>query len=293
MTAIQVPGLLFETEDSDALNAHAATREVMLRSTLDARFVLYHHVIRRRVAVDLEAQFRRSASPPYRCALEGTAGLGPAVRQRPVHHADPPSCARQGRSGRACIEEARKGRRASSRPIPRMCARCERPRNGLVASLQAYGASIAGRLRRAARQDELRNARVALRALQWRNAPGAPARRRYRYRPDAALSPRQLRARCDGTARRGRARFRCHARSQGLSRRHQPRPARRLAAPAVRNGRDGKLRAGRTPDRARADGSGDPPSEDLPTKRRWPNAPTCWRRAMRWATARWALAIIT
>jgi type IV secretion system protein VirB4 len=26
MSAIQVPGLLFETEDSDALNAHTATR---------------------------------------------------------------------------------------------------------------------------------------------------------------------------------------------------------------------------------------------------------------------------
>ncbi len=57
MTAIQVPGLLFETEDSEALNAHAATREIVLRSTLDARFVLYHHVIRRRVSVDLEAEF--------------------------------------------------------------------------------------------------------------------------------------------------------------------------------------------------------------------------------------------
>ena len=57
MTSIQVPGLLFETEDSEALNAHAATREVMLRSTLDARFVLYHHVIRRRVEVELDAEF--------------------------------------------------------------------------------------------------------------------------------------------------------------------------------------------------------------------------------------------
>ena len=57
MGALQVPGLLFETEDTDALNAHAATREVMLRSNLDARFVLYHHVIRRRVAVELEATF--------------------------------------------------------------------------------------------------------------------------------------------------------------------------------------------------------------------------------------------
>ncbi|MFC3101875.1 VirB4 family type IV secretion/conjugal transfer ATPase [Altererythrobacter lauratis] len=57
MGALQVPGLLFETEDTDALNAHAATREVMLRSNLDARFVLYHHVIRRRVEVELDAQF--------------------------------------------------------------------------------------------------------------------------------------------------------------------------------------------------------------------------------------------
>ena len=57
MGALQVPGLLFETEDTDALNAHAATREVMLRSNLDARFVLYHHVIRRRVQIELEAQF--------------------------------------------------------------------------------------------------------------------------------------------------------------------------------------------------------------------------------------------
>ncbi|MEL1251383.1 VirB4 family type IV secretion/conjugal transfer ATPase [Aurantiacibacter gilvus] len=57
MGALQVPGLLFETEDTAALNAHAQTREVMLRSNLDARFVMYHHVIRRRVSVELEASF--------------------------------------------------------------------------------------------------------------------------------------------------------------------------------------------------------------------------------------------
>ncbi len=57
MGALQVPGLLFETEDTDALNAHAQTREVMLRSNLDARFVMYHHVIRRRVSVELDANF--------------------------------------------------------------------------------------------------------------------------------------------------------------------------------------------------------------------------------------------
>lgn len=57
MLSLMVPGLSFETADSEELNAHAATREVMLRSSLDARFVLYHHVIRRRVHVELDATF--------------------------------------------------------------------------------------------------------------------------------------------------------------------------------------------------------------------------------------------
>ncbi len=57
MLSLLVPGLSFETADSIELNAHTATREVLLRSSLDARFVLYHHVIRRRVHVELEARF--------------------------------------------------------------------------------------------------------------------------------------------------------------------------------------------------------------------------------------------
>lgn len=57
MISMLVPGFSFETADSDDLNAHAATREVLLRSALDARFVLYHHVIRRRVHVELDGHF--------------------------------------------------------------------------------------------------------------------------------------------------------------------------------------------------------------------------------------------
>jgi type IV secretion system protein VirB4 len=53
MAMIQVPGLPFETEDADALDHHLAVRETMLRSVLDARFMLYHHVVRRRVDVAL------------------------------------------------------------------------------------------------------------------------------------------------------------------------------------------------------------------------------------------------
>jgi len=57
MLTLLVPGLPFETADSAELNAHAATREVLLRASLDARFVLYHHVIRRRVRAGLSGQF--------------------------------------------------------------------------------------------------------------------------------------------------------------------------------------------------------------------------------------------
>ena len=55
MRTLHVPGVAFETEDADALNQMLAVREVMLRAALDARFVLYHHVVRRRVRVDLAA----------------------------------------------------------------------------------------------------------------------------------------------------------------------------------------------------------------------------------------------
>jgi type IV secretion system protein VirB4 len=57
MMSVQVPGLLFETEDSESLNAQATTREVLLRSSLDSRFVLYHHVVRRRIEVELKTEF--------------------------------------------------------------------------------------------------------------------------------------------------------------------------------------------------------------------------------------------
>ncbi|MGN6357927.1 MAG: VirB4 family type IV secretion/conjugal transfer ATPase [Novosphingobium sp.] len=57
MISLVVPGISFETADSAELNAQTATREVLLRSALDARFVLYHHVIRRRVQVELGGTF--------------------------------------------------------------------------------------------------------------------------------------------------------------------------------------------------------------------------------------------
>jgi len=53
MRSIHVPGIAFETADADELNHAHGVREMLLRSTLDARFVLYRHIIRRPVSAAL------------------------------------------------------------------------------------------------------------------------------------------------------------------------------------------------------------------------------------------------
>ncbi len=57
MQVLAIAGLPFETEDADQLNHMLGVREVMLRSALDGRFILYHHIVRRQVGVALPAQF--------------------------------------------------------------------------------------------------------------------------------------------------------------------------------------------------------------------------------------------
>jgi type IV secretion system protein VirB4 len=57
LRAIHLQGLPFETESTDALNHHQAVREVLLRSVLDARFVVVHHIVRHEVAASLDGAF--------------------------------------------------------------------------------------------------------------------------------------------------------------------------------------------------------------------------------------------
>src|SRR5579875_2295035 len=56
MRSMRLAGFPFETEDDDVLNHMLAVRDVVLRSALNSKVVLYHHLIRRRVQVDLAAQ---------------------------------------------------------------------------------------------------------------------------------------------------------------------------------------------------------------------------------------------
>ena len=66
MQVLAIAGMPFETETADQLNHMLSVREVLLRSALDGRFILYHHVIRRRVSVELSAEF----SSPFAAELD-------------------------------------------------------------------------------------------------------------------------------------------------------------------------------------------------------------------------------
>jgi type IV secretion system protein VirB4 len=144
MTALQVPGLLFETEDSQSLNAHAATREVMLRSSLDARFVLYHHVIRRRVSVELSGQF----DDPLSAHIDGRrrdklAGGSLFVNDQFV------TLVRRPARGKAGVVEraARLWRRKGREPVeaePRELRSLRAAAQAIAASLGDYGAQALG-----------------------------------------------------------------------------------------------------------------------------------------------------
>jgi len=144
MSAIQVPGLLFETEDSDALNAHAATREVMLRSTLDARFVMYHHVIRRRVEVELDAEFPDPLSRHIDARWkQRLAGGSLFINDQFVTLIRRPARGKTGlpeRFAKFFSRAAQEELEADPKDIRSLKAAI----TGLVASLQNYGAAVLG-----------------------------------------------------------------------------------------------------------------------------------------------------
>ena len=62
MQFLQLRGLLFETADTSELNYRKALRDAMLQTIGSSRFALYHHIVRRRVDVSLDAQFPDSFS---------------------------------------------------------------------------------------------------------------------------------------------------------------------------------------------------------------------------------------
>lgn len=57
MQVLHLPGLAFETADTDELNYRKTVRDTMLRGVANSRFALYHHIVRRQVTPALGGAF--------------------------------------------------------------------------------------------------------------------------------------------------------------------------------------------------------------------------------------------
>lgn len=140
LCVLRVAGLPFETEDAGQLDHMLAVRETMLRSVLDARFILYHHVIRRRVAISLPTEFPEPFSAALDAAREDRLARTPlfvneqflTILRRPAR-------------GKAGLLERLGRATRSNEPDPRALRELEAAATGLVASLEPYGARLLGR----------------------------------------------------------------------------------------------------------------------------------------------------
>jgi type IV secretion system protein VirB4 len=116
----------------------------MLRSTLDARFVMYHHVVRRRVEIELDAAFPDPLSAHIdRRWKERLAGGSLFVNDQFVTLIRRPARGKAGLAEKASKLWSRKGAREIA-PDPRDVRALKAAATGLVAALQAYGAALLG-----------------------------------------------------------------------------------------------------------------------------------------------------
>jgi len=139
MQFIRLRGLLFETADSDELNYRAELRDAMLRSIGTSRFAINHHILRRRIDVDLDGEFpdHFSAELDRRWKARQTAKqlyvneLILTVVRRPL----------QGKVG--LLDRLRPGpRRASGETLSNELRQLSSAVDGLMSALAGYGPEI-------------------------------------------------------------------------------------------------------------------------------------------------------
>lgn len=144
MLAMLVPGLSFETADADELNAHTATREVLLRSTLDARFVLYHHVIRRRVELSLDGRFDDPLAAHIDSLWRERLGRGALfVNDQFVTLVRRPARGKAGWAERM-TRAIKRGKTEDVLPDPAELRALKAAASGMLAALSPYGARLLG-----------------------------------------------------------------------------------------------------------------------------------------------------
>ncbi len=146
MQTLMLEGFPFETAETEDLNYRMAVRDTMLRSINNSRIALYHHVVRRRLSVDLEATF----SDPFSTWLDRRWRNRMRAKRLFVNDlfltiVYKPSAGKIGMLDRL-FDRARKSSRASHNALlGREIRILDGVREGLAASLRAYGPKTLGR----------------------------------------------------------------------------------------------------------------------------------------------------
>ena len=141
MQSLSIAGMPFETEDADQLNHMLGVREVMLRSVLDARFILYHHIVRRRVTVGLGGDFNN----PFAAELDRQWRGRLAARQLFVNEQFITLVRRPPRGKTGWPERvARWFNKGETELDPTLLRELDAATRALLASLQPYGARSLG-----------------------------------------------------------------------------------------------------------------------------------------------------
>jgi type IV secretion system protein VirB4 len=145
MQVLTLDGLLFETADSEEINYRKVLRDAMLQAIGTSRFALYHHIVRRRVEPQLDAEFPDPFSAQvdanWRRRLESkrlfTNDLFIALIRRPL----------QGRGGIADRFAGLFGRVSADNWAADFAAErreLDAARDALLAALSQYGARTLG-----------------------------------------------------------------------------------------------------------------------------------------------------
>ena len=141
MRMIQVPGLPFETEDSDALDHHLGVRETLLRSVLDARFVVYHQVIRRRVTVGIGGGFEE----PFAALLDARWQTALEARRLFVNEQVLTLVRRPARGKTGWVDRLRRSMTGGRAAVdPAELRALDTAAVALIAALEPYGARAMG-----------------------------------------------------------------------------------------------------------------------------------------------------
>lgn len=135
MQVIRLDGFAFETADDDELNYRKQIRETLLRGIASSRVAIYHHMVRRRVAIDLDGRF----DEPFSRELDRAWRARLDARQLFVNDHYLTVILRPLQGGVGLMDRLLRSARLGADTVPQDLQRLHAITDGIASSLAHYG----------------------------------------------------------------------------------------------------------------------------------------------------------